>query len=216
MQAFPKQGTYLFNDAAVINGSAPFDLYFHSNGVRMNRRKFILGAIASGAFVGSGSVWLAIDENQEPLDIDFALSKLSQLMEQNSTTTGEWNLYQIFIHCAQSVEYSMSGYPEHKSDFFKNTLGKTAFSLFSSKKKMTHALNEVIPGAPSFPMEENISAAFARFKQSLIDFKNYEGILAPHFAYGQLSKLQYEAAHVMHFNNHLLEIEINRDGELLL
>lgn len=182
----------------------------------MNRRKFILGAIASGAFVGSGSVWLAIDENQEPLDIDFALSKLSHLMEQNPTATGEWNLYQIFIHCAQSVEYSMSGYPEHKSDLFKSTLGKTAFSLFSAKRKMTHALNEAIPGAPNFPRAENISAAFERFKQSLIDFKHYEGILAPHFAYGQLSKLQYEAAHVMHFNNHLLEIEINRDGELLL
>ena len=173
----------------------------------MNRRKFILGSIASGAFIG-GVAWLGIDQNQEPLDIDFALLKLNRLMEQNPVATGEWNLYQVLTHCAQSVEYSILGYPEHKSDIFKNTVGKTAFSLFSSKRKMTHALNEAIPGAPEFSDDENITDAFERFKKSLIDFKKYDGVLTPHFTYGQLTKLQYETAHVMHFNNHLLEIEL--------
>lgn len=32
--------------------------------------------------------------------------------------------------------------------------------------------------------------------------------LAPHFAYGPLTKQQYEMAHVMHFNNHLKEIDL--------
>ena len=174
----------------------------------MNRREFILGSIASGVFIGGGVAWLGIEQNQEPLDIDLALSKLNKLIKQNPIVTGEWNLYQIFTHCAQSVEYSIVGYPEHKSDIFKNTVGKTAFSLFSSKRKMTHALNEAIPGAPEFPEVENIADAFERFKKSLIDFKKYEGVLAPHFAYGKLTKLQYEVAHVMHFNNHLQEIEL--------
>ncbi|MFV8569579.1 DUF1569 domain-containing protein [Marinobacter sp. SBS5] len=174
----------------------------------MNRRKLILGSIASGVFIGSGAAWLGIEQSQEPLDIDFALSNLSKLMKQNLTTTGEWSLYQVFTHCAQSVEYSMLGYPEHKSDIFKNTVGKAAFSLFSSKRKMTHALDEAIPGAPNFSNEENIADAFERFKKSLIDFKMHEGVLAPHFAYGQLTKQQYEMAHVMHFNNHLQEIEV--------
>jgi hypothetical protein len=177
-------------------------------GVVMNRRNFILGSIASGAFIGGGLTWLGVDQNQEPLDIDFALSKLNKLMSQESITTGEWNLYQIFTHCAQSVEYSMLGYPEHKPDIFKNTVGNTAFSLFSAKRKMTHALNEAIPGAPEFSSDENIDNAFERFKKSLIDFKKYDGVLAPHFAYGQLTKIQYEAAHVMHFNNHLQEIKL--------
>ena len=74
---------------------------------------------------------------------------------------------------------------------------------------MTHALNEAIPGTPEFSDEENITYAFERFKKSLIDFKQYDGVLAPHFAYGQLTKLQYETAHVMHFNNHLQEIRLS-------
>jgi hypothetical protein len=174
----------------------------------MNRRVFILGSIASGVFMSGGATWLGIDQHQEPLDIDFALSKLNKLMKQNPRTTGDWNLYQVFTHCAQSVEYSMLGYPVHKPDIFKNTVGKTAFSLFSSKRKMIHALDEAIPGAPDFSNEGSIAVAFERFKQSLIDFKEYEGALAPHFAYGALTKQQYEMAHVMHFNNHLQEVEL--------
>tara|TARA_R110000744_G_scaffold262275_4_gene376854 strand:- start:16120 stop:16650 length:531 start_codon:yes stop_codon:yes gene_type:complete len=174
----------------------------------MNRRKFILGSIASGVFIGSGAVWFGIEQNQESLDISFLLVQLDKLMEQNPVAIGEWDLYQVFTHCAQSVEYSMSGFPEHKSDFFKSTAGKAAFFLFSEKRKMTHALNEAIPGAPLLSKQGNIIDAFERFKKSLIDFKEYNGVLAPHFAYGQLTKSQYEAAHVMHFNNHLQEIDL--------
>jgi hypothetical protein len=73
---------------------------------------------------------------------------------------------------------------------------------------MTHALDEAIPESPQFSDGDNICYAFERFKKSMIDFKNYDGVLAAHFAYGQLSKLEYEAAHAIHFNNHLQEIEL--------
>lgn len=174
----------------------------------MNRRKFIAGAVAGAAVLSAGGVaWVSVEPSSELLQIDGSLEKLEKLMSAASVTTGEWNLYQVLIHCAQSVEYSMIGYPEHKPDLFKNTVGKLAFSAFSAKGKMKHGLNEIIPGAPSFSTEENIQLAYERFKKSLIDFKEYDGPLAQHFAYGQLSKAQYEKAHVMHFNNHLTEIE---------
>lgn len=75
---------------------------------------------------------------------------------------------------------------------------------------MTHPLDEVIPGSTEFSDEENITDAFDRFKKSLIAFKQFDGVLAEHFAYGQLSKREYEAAHVMHFNNHLQEIALTK------
>ena len=174
----------------------------------MNRRTFILGSLAGAATAGTAA-WFSIEKNQGHLTIDHALLKLEQIMMQSPTTQGAWNLFQIFTHCAQSVEYSMTGYPEHKSDLFKGTAGKVAFALFQSKGKMTHALDEVIPGAPAFSQNEDVTVAFDRFKQSLIDFKDYQGELRPHFAYGQLSKHEYEAAHVMHFNNHLQEISLS-------
>ena len=173
----------------------------------MNRRQFIVGSSVAGlAIVGSAATWLNIDAYDKPLTVQFALKHLDALMQKRPTTSGEWALTAIFEHLAQSVEYSMTGYPEHKPRWFQQTLGKTAFSVFSAKREMSHTLNEAIPGAPPLSTSPNVDPALARFRQSLIAFQSYQGALAPHFAYGVLSKAQYEQAHIMHFNNHLQEI----------
>jgi hypothetical protein len=104
------------------------------------------------------------------------------------------------------------GFPEHKSKLFKNTVGRIAFSIFSSKGKMTHNLSEVIPGAEPFSAKEDVMFALDRFKKSLVGFKKHQGDLTPHFAYGNLSKAEYEIAHVMHFYNHLQEIELKNQS----
>lgn len=175
----------------------------------MNRRQFLKTGIVGGltmAIVGAGAAWLNTPSNHAPLTIDAALILLDDLSKQTITSSGKWNPSQIFIHCAQSIELSLSGFPEHKSDFFKHTAGQVAFSAFSSKGQMTHSLSEPIPGAPRIDSQENIKTAMSRFKKSLIAFKQFEGKLEPHFAYGKLSKLEYERAHVMHFYNHLQEL----------
>lgn len=174
----------------------------------MNRRKFIKATIGSTAVIGvvGGAVWFSIDENTKPLTIDAAITLIQSLSDQRLSHLGEWNPTQIFNHCAQSVEFSMSGFPEHKSEVFKNTVGQIAFSAFSAKGKMTHSLNEFIPGAPLLGLENNLEKAIERLKKSMLSFQCYNGKLQPHFAYGELSKSEYEAAHVMHLYNHLKEI----------
>ncbi len=175
----------------------------------MKRRQFIKASIVSGgAIVGlGGGAFLLTDEmNKEELTINFALKKLKALSPSNLINSGQWNAYQIFTHCAQSVEYSMSQFPLHKSSLFKNTIGKLAFSIFSSKGKMTHGLSEPIPGAPSLTSSKDVVIALTRLKKSLIDFDKYLGPIAPHFAYGELTKKEFEIAHVIHLYNHLQEI----------
>ena len=102
----------------------------------------------------------------------------------------------------------MSGYPQHKSAWFKNTLGATAYSVFRRTGAMRHDLSEPIPGAPLIAPDGDVAAALQRLRTAFIDFDSFEGELMPHFAYGPLSKSQYAAAHVMHLNNHLLEIDV--------
>ena len=126
----------------------------------MNRRLF-LKTIFTGGTISTATVgvlWFSIDTETEPLTINNTLAKLAKFRQQLidnpeteddiSFTTGNWNLHQIFTHCAQSGEYSMLGYPEHKSDVFKQTIGSLAFSAFAAKGKMSHNLSEAIPGAP--------------------------------------------------------------------
>ena len=176
----------------------------------MKRRQFIKSSLASGVVIigaGAGTFLLVEEVSQDNLTIDFALKKLDELSNEKLLSLGEWDPYQIFTHCAQSVEFSMSQFPEHKSSFFKNTVGTLAFSIFSSKGRMTHGLNEPIPSAPKLTKNLDSTIAINRLKKSLIEFNHYQGTLALHFAYGELTKDEYEKAHLMHLYNHLQQIK---------
>lgn len=181
----------------------------------MNRRQFIKVTVTTGVVIGvgigvTGAGYFALsgEGNDGPLTLEVAIKQLDNLSGKTLSSSGDWDPAQIFNHCAQSVEMSMSGYAEHKSQWFKNTAGQLAFSLFSLKGSMLHGLSDPIPGAPLLPPLQPVQSALARLRTSLIDFSQYNGEPAAHFAYGQLSKQQYILAHVMHLNNHFQQIII--------
>ena len=114
----------------------------------------------------------------------------------------EWNWAQTLVHCAQSIEYSLSGFPETKPRIFQQTAGAAAFSLFSWRGRMSHNLGEPIPGAPPLSESTDIDAAVARLEKATRDFMDWNKPLRPHFAYGDLDKADYEHAHAMHLADH--------------
>ncbi|MDY7020209.1 MAG: DUF1569 domain-containing protein [Cyanobacteriota bacterium] len=151
-------------------------------------------------------MWINFMEQHDQLTIASSLEQIEQLENKSLRSIGTWTPYQIFIHCAQSVEYSMLGYPEQKPEIFQTTIGKLAFSIFSFAGRMIHPLDDPIPGAPNLDDSNNIQLALNRLKSAYINFERYSGPLAPHFIYGDLTKEEYTLAHVMHLNNHLDEI----------
>lgn len=188
---------------------------------QMQRRKFL--KTTSIALLGLSAIgttglylWLNSKPSEQDLTLDVALRHLQSLKialkNQRLTSEGQWQLNQIFEHCAQSIEYSISGYPLHKSDIFKTTVGALAFSVFARNGSMTHNLAEAIPGAPALDIGTNDTQAglisLQRLMTALENFSQYQGKLAPHFAYGELSKVEYELAHVMHLRNHFQELHI--------
>ena len=114
-----------------------------------------------------------------------------------------WTWAQTLVHCAQSIEYSLQGFPLPKSALFQNTLGAAAFKVFTLRGRMSHNLAEPIPGAPALDANASAEGALARLRQAVQDFGAHTGPLQPHFAYGALSRAQYEQAHAMHLANHL-------------
>lgn len=72
------------------------------------------------------------------------LSKLPTLK-----TATVWNWPQTLAHCAQSAEYSITGFPQPKSALFQSTAGAVAFKVFSWRGRVGHDLAEPIPRAPS-------------------------------------------------------------------
>jgi Protein of unknown function (DUF1569) len=120
--------------------------------------------------------------------------------------TGAWTLAQMLNHAAQSIDYSIDGFPELRSALFRNAVGRVAFAVFQTRGKMGHTLTEPIPGAPALDAQAPLEPAITRAVAALRRFEAHTGALAPHFAYGELDKAQYTRAHLMHLANHWSEV----------
>jgi hypothetical protein len=175
----------------------------------MTRRRFLKLTAATGAIIAVGGGVFISTRDTSGLTLQNAIAELDKLTYKSMTSTVDWDPAQIFNHCAQSIELSMTGYTEHMSALFKNTVGSMAFSVFASKGTMNHDLDEPIPGAPMLPAQQDVQEALVRLKKSLRDFDEFKGEFAPHFAYGELSKEEYTTAHVMHINSHMVQIEVS-------
>ena len=122
--------------------------------------------------------------------------------------TGAWPLGAVLEHLAQSIEMSMDGFPVPRSALFQSTAGSAAFSWFKWRGRMSHGLDEPIPGAPSLTASADWKPASKRLRDAIRRFNAYNGALKPHFAYGQLSKTEFAMAHHMHIVNHQDEIRL--------
>ncbi len=177
----------------------------------MKRREFLSLTLLSSLVLqvpNASAEIVPLDITSQSLDLKKLILFLRSLSLESLVTEGEWNLAQIFNHTAQSIEYSIDGYPQHKPAFFKETIGPLAFKAFSAWGKMTHGLAENIPGAPLVLSEQQVQSALARLEQAIIKFDQYQGAFQPHFAYGVLNKQEYALAHVLHLNNHFEEIRL--------
>ncbi len=130
-------------------------------------------------------------------------AKLASLKLNRLASSSGWQPYKVFVHLAQSIEYSMTGYPEMKPAAFQKTAGSAAFYAFSVAGAMTHNLTEPIPGAPVIAESGDVNAGIDMLIAALQKFENHAGEIKPHFAYGSLSKTEFAQAHVMHIENHL-------------
>lgn len=113
-----------------------------------------------------------------------------------------WNLSQVLQHLAQSIEFSMQGFPALKGAWFRSSIGSAAFAVFNARGAMSHDLAEPIPGAPALDASQALRTSVNRLLEVMDAFAKFNGTLRPHFAYGELTKPQYERAHLMHLANH--------------
>lgn len=174
----------------------------------MNRRRLLkYSCVSVGVLVaGNFGVNSLLPKSSELPTVNQLVESLKQLEHKSVVSHGVWSVPHIFKHCRLSVEHSLVGYPEHKPEWFKDNIGKLAFSLFESRNAMTHNLSEEIPGCEVSDYDEFAYELFELINV-LERFEANQADLHEHFAYGPLSKEQYGAAHVMHVLNHFDELE---------
>lgn len=170
----------------------------------MKRRQLLkFGALGGVAAAGAGFWALPTSVPPDELSLQGAQRLLAGLEGKELFSLAGWSPTEVFNHCAQSIEYSISGYPELKSAWFRHSVGPLAFSVFSARGAMRHPLDEAIPGAALLSEPATQVLALQRLQQAFADFASYQGELQPHFAYGVLSHADYAQAHVLHLYNHL-------------
>jgi hypothetical protein len=173
---------------------------------RVMLHRLALGATAVGAPALLAGCSQAVLQMPAFGSIDAAVRTLDGLKTVPLRSTGAWDLAHVLHHAAQSIEFSMVGFPAPKPAWFRSTIGPLAASVFSARGRMSHDLAEPIPGAPDIAQGQPLPAAADRAIAALKAFDAWGGPLAPHFAYGDLAKPDYARAHLMHFANHWQEV----------
>lgn len=175
----------------------------------MQRRTLLTGA-ALGAVAAAGAGFWALPVGPRPAAVDLASAQrlLESLAGQALVSVSGWSPSEVFNHCAQSIEYSLYGYPELKPGWFRHSVGPLAFAVFSARGAMRHPLDEAIPGAAELAEPASQAAALQRLQAAFERFAGHDGPLHPHFAYGALDHAEYVEAHVLHLYNHLSLIRL--------
>ncbi|MCG8316724.1 MAG: DUF1569 domain-containing protein [Pseudomonadales bacterium] len=135
--------------------------------------------------------------------IEDALKELA-LIEANEATLvmdQPWSIYKVMIHLSQSMEYSMTGYPELDPPA-KQAAAKLVWQAFKTQGYMSHNLGAVVPGAPEIPDDGPTFESYERYRNACSDFQNYTSALHPHFSYGELTYEEWELAHAFHAADH--------------
>jgi len=114
-----------------------------------------------------------------------------------------FTLAQALAHCAQSIEYSMTGYPKLRSGLFRATIGPLVKRRFLRAGRMSHDRAAPVPGAPQLAAELALDDARARLRAAIAAFRAHTGALAPHLAYGACTRDDYTTLHALHVEDHL-------------
>jgi hypothetical protein len=166
----------------------------------MKRRQFIAVPLA----ILGGAAMADLPKVQT---LDDALRWLERLEKASAPrAAGAWPLAAVLDHLAQSVEMSMDGFPQPRSALFQGTAGSAAFAFFKWRGRMSHGLDEPIPGAPALAASANWRPSAQRLRGAITRFNGFGGALKPHFAYGALDKRDFALAHAFHIANHQDEI----------
>ncbi|MFO0675905.1 MAG: DUF1569 domain-containing protein [Polyangiaceae bacterium] len=115
---------------------------------------------------------------------------------------GAFSAGAALAHCAQSITFSLTGFPSLRSGLFRATIGRVALAKFLKQGFLRHDLRAPIPGAPDLP-----ELTWTEGKELLLDairrYRMHEGPFAPHFAYGVVTKSEGDRVHAMHVADHL-------------
>ncbi|MCH9670334.1 MAG: DUF1569 domain-containing protein [Gammaproteobacteria bacterium] len=143
-------------------------------------------------------------------DFDDLTEYLQRLEDASSIRVRDgWSVEAVLHHCAQSIDFSVHGFPRYKPTFLRRTVGSLVARKFLRSGAMSHNRKEAIPGAPQAPGDQTLSDSLDAMRTAIATFRDSTVVPREHFILGRLSREQFERIHVMHAANHFEWFEIN-------
>lgn len=131
---------------------------------------------------------------------------LAAIAGELPVVTTPWTTAQHLLHCAQSIEYSVTGYPRLKPAIVRATVGKLVKRRFLGRGEMAHDTVAAVAGAPALDAGASVDAARARLRAAIATFRAHAGAYAPHLVYGSCTRDEYERLMSMHVADHLRRV----------
>lgn len=116
-----------------------------------------------------------------------------------------WSPYKTFVHCAQTINYSMEGYPKYKPLIVQLTIGRFVFKKYMKQGYMKHNLSAPVQGSPFIEDSSDINLGIDILINAIDRFQEYDGFFKRHLIFGNLTKEEYEIYFAMHIKDHLSE-----------
>ncbi|SHL37999.1 Protein of unknown function [Anaerocolumna jejuensis DSM 15929] len=138
--------------------------------------------------------------------LEDAEENLLRLKNSRDVKCPNWNVSEICQHCAQSINYSMTGYPQLKPALIRATVGRAAIHKFLRQGYMKHDLTAPVPGGSKLDASRNSEESVDELLSTIEKFRSYSGQLLPHLLFGKLSKDEYDSYFAMHIADHLNEL----------
>ncbi|TFC59948.1 DUF1569 domain-containing protein [Cryobacterium sp. TMB1-7] len=116
---------------------------------------------------------------------------------------GTYSFSETAQHAAQSIGYSMTGYPHLAPVSLRVTVGRAVKHLFLRRGAMRHNLSAPVSGAPELDPAMPDLAAVAVLRTAVNALVAFTGDLQPHPTYGRCTKAQVANLQTQHLREHL-------------
>lgn len=128
-------------------------------------------------------------------DVDAAIAR-------GHVPRGHLSLARTLIHCAQSLECAVDGFPRPRGWLVRRVIGPMAARRFLRQDRLSHDLEAPIPGI-EIPPVDDIAAARERLVAAIARFEALDREPAEHFAFGRLSLQDAARLQALHIRDHL-------------
>jgi hypothetical protein len=136
--------------------------------------------------------------------------EVERLRRDGYERAGRWGLAQVCEHLALALEATMAGFPRPFPWWVRWLAGPAVRAWVFATGRFPAGLPQPAGVAPAD--DADAGAAVRHWREALDRFTRFDGPLAPHPAFGRLSRRQWERLTLIHCAHHLSFL-LPRDGE---